>query len=84
MGAAAFLMPARGLKQRVHSQGVSIQILEQLAEDYAVSMQAVCLRLRRLRIWKGQLSVWARLPDGRFRFETAYGGIDSDWYWIDE
>lgn len=83
VGAAAFLIPATGLRRRAAASGISLRTLEKLSEEYRVSIVAMCLRLRRLRVWMGEVSIWSRVADGTFRVENLYSGSKHAWSWID-
>ena len=83
LGAASFLMPARGLRSRADKMAVSLESLYALAEEYGVSFPSMFLRLRSLGIWKGELSLWRRLCDGTFDLQRLYGGRKISWRWLD-
>lgn len=84
VGAAAFLMPASGLRRRAGQIPVCIESLETLAAEYRVSLPAMFLRLRDLQAWKCQLSVWHPSPGGGFRLERIYGGKSLNLEWMDD
>ena len=84
LGAAAFLMPAAGLRRRVERVPVSMEGLEILAEEYGVSVCAMFLRLRGLDAWKCELSMWRPLVDHTFKLEKLYGGPSLDWQWSED
>lgn len=83
LGAAAFLMPAAGLRRRAAEVSVGLESLETLAREYGVSIPAMFLRLRGLGAWKCELSVWVPSIDGTFRLQKIYGGKTVDWQWSD-
>lgn len=82
LGAAAFLIPADSLKADAADLPVSVSTLQYLADLYDVSRPSMFLRLRRLEIWKCELSIWHRMTDERFVLERQYGGIKKSWEWI--
>ena len=84
LGAAAFLMPSRGLRQRATNMPVSIESLELLAEQYGVSIKAMFVRLRALRAWTCEMSVWQRSTKPAFKLQRLYGGRSLDYRWSDD
>jgi Zn-dependent peptidase ImmA (M78 family) len=82
-GAAAFLIPKRGLKRRATSSPVCLETLESLANEYGVSLVTMFLRLRALGLWRCELSVWSRKYDGSFGLQRLYGGHPTEWSWFE-
>jgi IrrE N-terminal-like domain len=82
-GAAELLMPAPDLRRRVWGNTPSILALERLAEYYGVSLDAMFIRLRTLRLWGCALSFWYQRSNGVFALERIYGGR-NDWEWLDD
>ena len=82
-GAAALLMPRDDVMKATHKIMPSIVVLEQLAEHYGVSLEAMFLRLRHLARWKCALLIWHRTNDGRFLLDRAYRCRKEDWHWVD-
>ncbi len=70
-----FLMPSAGLRRRfnqairVSGGRISVADLVRLAHHYAVSVEAMILRLEELRLIS--LGTWQRLKDQRFRVREA-------------
>jgi Zn-dependent peptidase ImmA (M78 family) len=82
-GAAELLMPERPLrKEAVHARP-SVQSLLILATAYHVSPEAMMLRLRRLRLWKGELHLWRYENSGQFSLERVIGAKWFPWKWCD-
>ncbi len=82
-GAAALLMPNDDTMKATHKIMPSIVVLEQLAEHYGVSLEAMFLRLRHLVRWKCALLIWHRTNDGCFLLDRAYRCRKEDWHWVD-
>ncbi len=83
-GAAALLMPARDIVAQASGKDVSLATLEALAERYEVSLEAVFLRLRGLKLWNCEMSVWHRMMSGDFVLSRLYGWLKKDWRWLDD
>lgn len=82
-GAAELLMPASAVKQTAAEHPVCIQSLRALAGQFSVSMAAMFLRLRSLRLWNCVLSEWHKMLNGSFRLVNFYGGKHLSWQWED-
>ena len=82
-GAAVLLVPAAQLRSRAKKLPVCLDSLEQLAQEYAVSLPTMLLRLRSLGLWKCQLSLWHRTVNGEFLLDRLYGGRKAEWKWHD-
>jgi len=82
-GAAALLIPAAPLRARIRKVAVCLDSLEQLAQEYAVSLPTMLLRLRSLGLWTCQLSLWHRTVNGEFVLDRLYGGRKVEWRWQD-
>jgi len=82
-GAAALLMPADDVLSHVKTRDVSLDTLEQMSERYAVSMEAAFLRMRALRIWNCEMTVWHRMTTGEFVLDRIHGWLKADWRWAD-
>lgn len=82
-GAAALLMPKDEVVRATQGVTPSMAALEKLAEHYAVSLEAMFLRIQRLAGWKCQLVIWHRTNDGRFLADRAYRPFEKDWNWVD-
>ena len=83
VGAAALLMPSDDVVRATRKVTPSMVVLEQLAEHYGVSLEAMFFRLRRLARWKCELLIWYRTNDGRFLLDRAYRRRKEDWNWDD-
>lgn len=82
-GAAALLMPAKDVLSYVKARDVSLGTLEELSQRYAVSMEAAFLRMRALRLWNCEMTVWHRLITGEFVLDRIHGWLKVDWRWAD-
>ena len=83
VGAAALLMPNDDVMRATRKVTPSLLVLEQLAEHYGVSLEAMFLRLRHLARWRCELLIWHRTNDGRFLLDRAYRRRKKDWNWDD-
>lgn len=83
-GAAALLIPGRGLRKKVKTVQPCLDSLYALAAEYTVSTQTMLLRLRSLSLWTMELSTWHRMGNGSFALDRLYGGRNVDWEWMDE
>lgn len=82
-GAAELLMPSFAVKKLAAQQPVCIESLRTLAEQFAVSVAAMFLRLRFFRLWSCVFSEWQRMLSGRFELANIYGGRRLPWEWDD-
>jgi hypothetical protein len=82
-GAAALLMPAEDILSQVKLRDVSLDTLQELSQRYAVSLEAAFLRLRRLRLWNCEMTVWHRMITGEFVIDKVHGWLKADWRWAD-
>ena len=83
-GAAELLMPADSIQRDADGRAMSLSTLTSLASEYGVSVDAMLTRLRGLRIWSCELTVWHRLTNGRFACDRKLGGINHPgWQWLD-
>lgn len=82
-GAAVLLIPAASIRARTRKLTICLDSLEQLAQEYAVSLPTMLLRLRTLGLWKCQLSLWHRTASGEFVLDRLYGGRNVEWKWQD-
>jgi hypothetical protein len=82
-GAAALLMPTDDVLSQVKSKDVSLDTLDDLSQRYAVSMEAAFLRLRALRLWNCEMTVWHRMTTGEFILDRIHGWLKLDWRWVD-
>ena len=83
LGAGELLMPAKPLKRHARKCAVSIDSLEELAEIYVVSPEAMLLRLRSLKLWNCELSYWRPRSSG-FSLDRIVGGRKVSWVWRDD
>lgn len=84
LGAAELLLPANPVKSLVKKFSVSLESLEYLASWFQVSAEVMLLRLRDLKLWIGQLTVWRPKFGGGFGLDRMVGGTKSQWEWSDE
>jgi hypothetical protein len=84
LAAAEILMPARDTRRAARGMPVCLETLGALAEQSSVSIAAMFLRLRSLRLWKCQLLQWYRMLNGTFVLERVYGGKALPWKWHDD
>jgi len=84
LGAAELLMPSTTLRKRCKGLSVSLDSLENLAGSYDVSIEAMLLRLRSLKLWHSELSMWHRMTGGGFALHRLWGGRRLEWRWPDE
>ena len=83
VGAAALLMPNDDVMRATRKVTPSLLVLEELAQHYGVSLEAMFLRLRHLARWRCELLIWHRTNDGRFLLDRAYRRRKKDWNWDD-
>ena len=83
VGAAALLMPNDDVVKATRKVRPSLLALEQLAEQYGVSLEAMFLRLRHLARWRCELLIWHRTNEGNFLLNRAYRLWKKDWRWDD-
>jgi len=81
LGAAELLMPSRALKRRGKGLEKSLMSLEILAKSFAVSMEAMLLRLQSLGLWESELSEWHAMSSGNFSLHRLIGGRRVEWEW---
>lgn len=84
LGAAELLMPTASVQRAARPMAICLESLHQLAEEYSVSLTAMFLRLRSLRLWKCELSEWHRMTNGTFALGRFYGGLSRPWEWDDK
>lgn len=84
IGAAELLMPADTVQGDADGRAVSLSTLTSLAAQYGVSLDAMLMRLRELRLWSCELSIWHRLTNQQFALDRKLGGIsNAAWQWLD-
>lgn len=83
LGAAELLMPRVDVIKIARRLNTSMDSLERLASTYEVSIEAMLLRLRFLRLWESELTVWHRMSGGRFSLRRIIGGRKREWVWDD-
>jgi hypothetical protein len=42
------------------------------------------IRLRRLKMWDAELSLWHKMTNGTFEIKRIWGAKRTDWRWLDE
>ena len=77
-------MPGSDVKKRAKDQEVSLRTLESLAAHYRVSLEAMFIRLRTLKMWDAELSLWHKMTNGTFAVKRIWGAQRVDWKWLDE
>ncbi len=82
-GAAVLLMPAEDVRAHVSIRDVSLATLEELSQRYSVSIEAAFLRVRGLRLWNCEMTVWHRMISGEFVVDRLHGSPKVDWRWVD-
>jgi len=83
-GAAELLIPTASVQRAARRLAVCLESLHLLAEEYSVSLTAMFLRLRSLRLWNCEFSGWHRMTNGTFVLEHFYGGKSLPWEWHDK
>ena len=84
LGAAELLMPTASIQRAARPIEICLESLNRLAEEYSVSLTAMFLRLRSLRLWNCEFSEWHRMTNGTFALEHVYGGKSLPWEWDDK
>lgn len=84
LGAAELLMPTASIQRAARPMAVCLESLHQLADEYSVSLTAMFLRLRSLRLWNCMFSEWHRMTNATFALEHFYGGKSQPWEWDDK
>ncbi len=82
-GAAELLMPGTAVERSANRRPVCLQSLCELAEESSVSLAAMFIRLRSLRLWDCVFSEWQRMINGTFVLSKFYGGRRRPWTWED-
>lgn len=77
-------MPAASTQRAARPMAVCLESLNRLAKEYSVSLTAMFLRLRSLRLWNCEFSEWHRMTNGTFALEHFYGGKSLPWEWDDK
>lgn len=83
LGAAELLMPAAAVERNASQRPICMQSLCELASEFSVSIAAMFVRLRTLRLWKCIFSEWHRMVNGTFVLANTYGGKRLPWEWDD-
>jgi len=83
-GAAELLMPAASVRKNAFGSPICMQSLCSLAAEFSVSLTAMFLRLRSLRLWNCVFSEWHRMVNGTFVLANLYGGKRVPWEWEDQ
>jgi hypothetical protein len=82
-GAAALLMPAEDVIAQSKARDVSLATLEELGSRYEVSIETAFLRLRGLKLWDCEMTVWHRMVSGQFVVDRIHAWLKADWRWAD-
>lgn len=83
IGAAALLIPEGVLKRQARGLAVSFDSLEKLSALFDVSLEAMLLRLRFVKVWGTELSVWHLMTNGEFAMHRLVGGRKAEWIWCE-
>ncbi len=83
VGAAELLMPATQVQRAAIESPVCMQSLCNLATQFSVSVAAMFIRLKSLRLWNCVFSEWHRMVNGSFVLANFYGGRRLPWEWDD-
>lgn len=83
LGAAALLIPASRLSRHARELPVCLDTLYSLAHIFDVSASTMFLRLRYLKLWNLELSIWDPTSSGKFIMRRLYGGRRVSWSWGD-
>jgi Zn-dependent peptidase ImmA (M78 family) len=83
VGAGELLMPESPLRSSVLGRTVSLDSLAWLAAEYSVSISAMLLRLKILRLWKCELTEWHPMLNQTFGLRRVIGGFPKPWEWDD-
>jgi len=83
-GAAVLLMPEKSIRREAKKLPVSIDSLDFLANRFAVSLEAMALRLRDIHAWHTEISTWKMMTNGAFGMERIRGGRRLAWRWLDD
>ena len=82
-GAAHLLMPAKDLRKQLKGKPICLETAEALCSRYSVSLQALVVRLRHLKLWNVQLSTWVQLSNGKIVIEGSVGKLGTGWSWME-
>jgi hypothetical protein len=82
-GAGCLLMPERVIRDSVLANRPCLDSLDRLCNQFRVSREAMILRLRQLRLWTCEYSLWHAMTDGRFVIDRAYGRTRIAWNWAE-
>ena len=75
----------KDVRKRARGKELSLKSLEELASHYQVSLQAIFVRLARLRVWRAELWMWRKMTNGTFAAKRAWGTKENISYkWYDE
>lgn len=83
LGAGELLMPRSLLRHSARDRAVCLESLAALANEYQVSMAAMLLRLRTLRLWRCELTEWHPMLNESFALRRVIGGAPKPWEWDD-
>jgi Zn-dependent peptidase ImmA (M78 family) len=83
LGAANLLMPAKELRKQLKGKSVSLETAEFLCSHFGVSLSALILRLKHLKIWNVRLMTWVQLSNGKIVLERSIGEVGDGWSWME-
>ena len=84
VGAAEILMPEARLRRTCAKIEPCLSTLFVVSRMYAVSIEAMMIRLRSLGYWDCELSFWYKTGTGKFALDRTVGGKQTQWKWIDD
>ncbi len=82
-GASCLLMPEDVIRPNALVSNPCLASLETLSQLFAVSHEAMIVRLRDLGLWRCEYSLWHRMTTGEFAIERLYGWPRINWNWAD-
>jgi hypothetical protein len=82
-GASCLLMPEDVIRPNALASNPCLASLESLSQLFAVSHEAMIVRLRDMGLWKCEYSLWHRMTTGEFAIDKLYGWPKLDWHWAD-
>jgi hypothetical protein len=82
-GAGCLLMPEAAIRESVLANCPCLDSLDRFCDLFKVSREAMVLRLRGLRLWTCEYSLWHLMTDGQFVIDKTYGRSRIGWNWED-
>jgi len=81
IGAAELLMPVLAVKKAAKGLDISLKSLDDLANRFQVSAEAMILRLRSAKLWNSIYSIWHPMSGGGFALHRTAGIRRLEWEW---